>query len=148
MYLQQVSIPNTYTTETVVTDSATANKFMFPDIPYLRFRKVVGLSASGVTLTIQSSKNNLCSRNYPNSKASFVTIVDTDGNQFIQNMPVAELAPFQYSDPGSSYAYKTYNTQQTLFWRPRIVAWEKSFVYLPVAIGVASGTYQFNIFYL
>lgn len=139
------------TTELVPINSATATNFPFPDIPILRDRLIVGISASVVPLTIYTGKLNLNSLVFTASYSAFLTLVDTNGNQFVQNMPTVELNPVGAITVTLAPALTNYARRSTngmMFFRPRYVAWEKCYVYFPTPPGTANATLQFTIFYL
>lgn len=122
----------------------------FPDQPYLRNRKIVGITAVG-QLQMDGTATNICA-NYGtlDTHPVFVTLVNNNNEQFIQNLPLAEL-----------YAVKQYNNAQIegttpvnmngiLLFQATDIIWPKSYLLFPNGISITVGTPLtaiFNVYY-
>ena len=82
----------------------------------------------------------------------FITLQDIHGNQFIQNMPVLELNPFNLnSNGGATVGISKYNIDGILSFAPREIVWTKSFLSVPTAAFTTPSAndrgFQFSIFF-
>lgn len=149
MIIRNNAVLNSFTSEIIPSNSAVGNQFNFPDIPFLRTRKISGIAASQSGFGVTSGKTNLNLAASLTLYPSFLTLVDIEGNQFIQNMPIAELIAIGYRDSTAVLANQifTNNVNGLCNFKERVVVWTKSYIYFPTATGVANACIQFNIFY-
>lgn len=149
MNINKYCISKSYTVEIIPSNSAVGNQYNFPDIPYLRNKFIVGVAASQNFVGVTSGKLNLNLYAGVSLYPSFLTLADTEGKQFIQNMPIAELIVAVTRDSTALVANQVYtnNVNGINLFKPRNVAWTKSYVFFPTATGVANACLQFNIFY-
>ena len=153
MQLIQKDLLKTYTLEITPTAIGQTN-FTFPDIPFLRNKISYGIDTSINSYMITSGKVNLFSQStFVGSTAGFITMVDSQNNQFIQNMPLIELQSLQYqflySDGTTTNIVNfPYNTNGTMIFSERIVQWNKCTMYFPTSpISILSSGFQFKIYY-
>jgi hypothetical protein len=152
MILNKFSVKKVFTLEVIPTASATQTTWQFPDIPFLREKYITGISLSTNSYGVTSGKSNL-GLGIPVNTAysSFLTLVDNTGKQFIQNMPLDELAAQSYiknndSSSVNNYIY-SYNTNGLMVFKPVNIVWTKCFIYFPVATGLSNYCCQFNVYY-
>lgn len=131
--------------------SSTATTFNFPDIPYLRNKKITGIEMSQNRRSLNTDARNITQFGpiVPSANAIFFTFVDIKGTNFIQNLPIIELQPtckLQYTAP--SDAISPNNTNGLFEIISREIVFPKSSIYLPYTIGV-NGPFclLLNIFY-
>lgn len=151
MQLIQRDLLRTYTLEILPTKASQTN-FTFPDIPFLRNKISYGIDCSLNSKMITSGKTNAFStEDFFKTYAGFITLVDSQNNQFVQNMPWCELMALQYQyivggGIPSAINYP-YNSNGTMIFSERIVQWNKCALNLPApAIDLSSG-FQFTIYY-
>jgi len=153
MILNNYGIKNSYTVEIIPAASDTAQTWMFPDVPFLRTKPITGIILSPTQKSINSGLTNFGYNVYTSYgyNSSFLTLQDDKGKQFIQNMPLRELLITQEIYVSSSTSSNNYfyggNTDGIKYIDPRIIVWTKSFVYLPVATGIANLSLQFTVLY-
>lgn len=126
------------------------SQISFPDQPYLRNRKIVGMTAVG-QLQMDGTATNICATyGALDTHPVFVTLVNNNNEQFIQNLPLAEL-----------YAVKQYNNAQIegttpvnmngiLLFQATDIIWPKSYLLFPNGITWPAGTPLtaiFNVYY-
>ena len=140
MLINKNAISNTYTVEVSIPTGTTSLQFFFPDIPYLRDKMITGFSASSALFGVSTGLQNIS----PSAGGlnMFITLATSNGDQFIQNIPVVEL----HTIFGGSTFY--INTNSIMGIAPRNVVWTKSFIYFPAAGFTTNTVAQFNIFYL
>lgn len=137
-------ILKSYTLEIAPTASGTLNIWNFPDIPFLRNKKAFGIEATINSKGVTTGKTNLFSQ--PTfTDAGFITLVDVDGIQFVQQMPLIELRSGWYLDVAANISLP-HNTNAMPVFSPRFVQWNKCSVYFPVAQSTAN-CLQFTIYY-
>jgi len=150
MQLIQRDLLRTYTLEIVPTKIGQTN-FTFPDIPFLRNKISYGIDASINSYMVTTGKLNYFSNFTPGDFAGFITLVDSQNNQFIQNMPVVELISLQYQRieaSGGAIVNQPYNTNGTTIFSERIVQWNKCTMYFPTSpITALTQGFQFSIYY-
>jgi hypothetical protein len=150
MQLIQKDLLRTYTLEIIPTAIGQTN-FTFPDIPFLRNKISYGIDNSINSYMVTSGKTNLFSQStFVGSYAGFITMVDSQNNQFIQNMPLLELQSLQYQllDQTPTIVNFPYNTNGTMIFSERIVQWNKCTLYFPTSpITTTSQGFQFTIYY-
>jgi hypothetical protein len=152
MQLIQKDLLRTYTLE--ITGIIGQTSFTFPDIPFLRNKISYGIDASVNQFMVTTGKTNLFSQTtFIGDYAGFITLIDSENIQFVQNMPVLELLALQYlyidesGTPGVQ-ANTPYNTNGTIIFKERIVQWNKCTMYFPVSpITTTSQGFQFTIYY-
>lgn len=151
MQVQNLPITRTTTIEVLIPNNTTSNQFAFPDMPYLRNRKITAITLSPGRNTIQSGRDNIgwqymagggAFSNYP----MFLTLVNDTNVQFLQNMPMLELISSQYLS-ASSPSQGDFSTNGIVAIKPQIVVWPKSFLYFPAAPTFTGYAVQFQIFY-
>lgn len=134
-----------------ITNSGVAGQqVQFPDQPYLRNKKIVSIMASGAAFSPNSSQANLF-YNFVSTSAPypcFLTFYDSDGKQFIQNMPVIDLMVINYIDSTNLANNFIYNTDGILTFNPTAIVWPKSYMYFPAGVGFSNRTACFNVYYL
>ena len=152
MQLIQKDILRTYTLE--VTGIIGQTNFTFPDIPFLRNKISYGIDASINQFMATTGRfNRFQSTAFLSSFAGFVTLIDSENNQFVQNMPVLELIALSntYIDTTGTPTQQNntpYNTNGILIFKERIVQWNKCTMYFPVSpITTATQGFQFTIYY-
>lgn len=132
-------------------NSGTATQFSFPEQPYLRGKKIVGIMASQALFGVDTGKLNICfAQNYtPSTTPCFLTFQESTGLNFIQNLPLVELNPVSYADVkiGASNVYNLNNRGGLFEIKPRVIVWTKCFLFFPVPLGVDTYCAQFQIFY-
>jgi hypothetical protein len=150
MQLIQKDLLRTYTLEIVPT-AIGQTSFTFPDIPFLRNKISYGIDNSLNSTMVTTGKTNLFSQSsFVGVTAGFITMVDSQNNQFIQNMPLIELQSLQYQllDPTPTIVNFPYNTNGTLIFSERIVQWNKCTLYFPTSpIASLTTGFQFTIYY-
>ena len=152
MTFNNLRLENSYHVAVYPNDSATNKIWQFPDIPTLRDRKVVAIQAKLSIIDVNSSKanNNLSLATQTANSYCFLTLIDTKGNAFIQNLPLAELIT-TVNQTGSSATTATGNLRNNngLFViKPTTIAWSKCFLSFPTATGTANLCSLFNVFYI
>jgi hypothetical protein len=152
MNLNNIRLENSYHVAVYPNDSANNKVWQFPDIPTLRGRKAVAIQAKINSIDVNTSKVNanvgisLALANY----ACFLTLINNDGNAFVQNIPVAQLITTVTQSGGSaSLATGTLRNVNGLFViKPTIIAWSKCFLTFPTATGTANLCSLFNVYYI
>jgi hypothetical protein len=152
MQLIQKDLLRTYTLEIIPTKIGQTN-FTFPDIPFLRNKISYGIDTSINSSMATTGKINLFSQ--PSfvinpTTPGFLTMVDSQNNQFIQNMPLMELQSlqYQYFDSTPTIVNFPYNTNGTMIFSERIVQWNKCTLYFPASpISILTTGFQFTIYY-
>lgn len=122
----------------------------FPDQPYLRNRKIVGMTAVG-QLQLDTSSTNIFS-NYANldTYPVFVTLVNTKNEQFVQNLPIAELFVVKQYINTSVQGGTPVNMNGILLFQATDVIWPKSYLLFPNGISATIGlalSAVFNVYY-
>lgn len=126
-----VMTPAAYTWEVILPSSLQVGQEVpFGDIPYLRDKKIIGVSlVDGTTTSISPTSNNVAT----SIEDSYVTLVDNQSFQFLEDVPSADLAAVKYYRPPYMFA-------------PRIVKFEQSFI--TMADNAQAGrSYVFTFFY-
>jgi len=148
MQLVKTDIVKSINVELIPVSSATALTWTFPDIPFLRGKQVLGISLSVSAVGVTSGRTNIGTLMALGTGAysCFITLVDDKSNNFIQQMPVVELSNTALIGlAGNNFV--SCNTNGILLIKPRVVVWNKCFVYFPTATGLASHCLMFNIIY-
>lgn len=128
--------------------SATTTQVNFPDIPILRNRFFIGIEAAMNSICPSSGKTNVFSQStFDGDYSSFLTLIDKDGFQFVQNMPCTELRNTNYfSFSGSTFF--AFNSNGLYLFNDRVVVWNKCSIYLPSAYASgATSSFLFNVYY-
>jgi len=152
MILNKFGIGKTYTLEVIPLNSVTQTTWQFPDIPFLREKYITGIALSTNIYGITSGKQNL-GYNIPrlNSYSSFLTLVNNNGTQFIQNMPLDELVcqSLQQNNNATvtSNFISSYNTNGLVSFKPINIVWTKCYIYFPTAPVLTNYCCQFNVYY-
>lgn len=152
MNLNNIRLENSYHVAVYPNDSATNKVWQFPDIATLRGRKVVAVQAKLNSIDVNTSKVNvnvgvaLAIANY----ACFLTLINNDGNAFVQNIPVAQLISSVYqTNTNATAATGTLRNVNGLFViKPTIIAWSKCFLTFPTAVGTSNLCSLFNVYYI
>lgn len=126
--------------------------FPFPDQPFLRNKKIVGMSISTNTYSPFTNGTNVCAELATDAgttllnNSMFLTLQDDKGNQIVQNMPILELNPYNFS---TNTIIANTNTNGYLPLNPTTIVWPKSFVSFPTAIGAdaTNRCFLFTVFY-
>ena len=139
MLINKNAISNTYTVEVTIPNGSTALQFFFPDIPYLRDKMITGIVASTSLYGVSTGLLNLCPA--AGGENMFITLATSNGDQFVQNIPVTEL---QNNLGGSA---NIVNTNGIWGIAPRNIVWTKSFIFFPIGGFTTNTVAQFNIFY-
>lgn len=150
MNLVNYRLENSYNVCVYPNDSAVNKVWQFPDIPLLRDRKTVALQLKLSSNDVSTNKSNLAGLVVGNTQPCFITLVDTNGNQFIQNLPVAELNTtlYQSSTSTTTAIGLLRNTNGIFSIYPKFVAWSKCFIQFPIATGLSNYCLIFNIYYI
>ena len=155
MILNNYGIQNSYTIEVIPSNSALSTTWMFPDVPYLRTKPVTAIMLSTSSVGVNTGLNNLGNAIMIESNSlttsGFITLVDDQGKQFIQNMPLKEListTELSISNVLSTNNYSyAYNTDGIKYIQPRIIVWTKCYIYFPVATTLSNYCIQFTALY-
>jgi len=139
--------------ELVIPDFTRLQQIPFPDQPYLRGRKIQAIHASPSQTCQQSGRKNWAYElglgtptliGFP----MYVTLVDQDNSQFVQNMPLLELLVASSAFDQSALTQGIYNTNGITVLDPRAIVWPKSFIYFPLAPTTLSGySLQLQVYY-
>lgn len=143
MQLQQVNIGYCQNVEVYPNDSANNKIWQFPDIPYLRDKPLVAIQMKLSSNGISTGKTNLGADIINSANGSLsptITLIDKNGNQFVQNMPLIDLNPIKVST-------FSYNDQGLIIFNPKFVAWSKCFIKFATATGTANACVAFSIYY-
>jgi len=155
MQLIQRDILRTYTLEIIPT-AIGQTSFTFPDIPFLRNKISYAIETSIAFQMVTTGKDNRFGQvNFTYQSAGFITLVDSDNNQFVQNMPIIELqtqynfTPSTTSPPSGTIAVATpYNTNGLTIFTERIVQWNKCSMFFNISpISALTQGFQFTIYY-
>ncbi len=138
-------VVKTFTIEIAPPASATATIWAFPDIPFLRNKKCYAIEASICANSAASGKINFFGSSTLTNPA-FLTLINKDNEEFVQNMPVVNLRNSENFNLVGNFI--PYNTNGLTPFKPRIVQWSKSSVFFPTATGVANLSIQFIIYYI
>ena len=152
MILNKLGVGKTYTLEVQPLNSATQTTWQFPDIPFLREKYITGIALSINAYGVTSGKNNIGYVIPQNTMfSSFLTLVNNDGIQFIQNMPLDELVCQSYQQnnnvTSSNNYLNSYNTNGLISFKPVNIVWTKSYIYFPVVTSLSNYCCQFNVYY-
>jgi hypothetical protein len=139
MLINKNAVNNTYTVEVRIPTGTTSLQFFFPDVPYLRDKLITGLVASTSLYGVSTGLINLCPA--AGGENMFITLATSNGDQFVQNIPVTEL---QNNLGGSA---NIVNTNGIWGIAPRNIVWTKSFIFFPIGGFTTNTVAQFNIFY-
>lgn len=140
--------------ELVIPDNTRLQQIPFPDQPYLRNKQIQAFHASPSQVCAASGRKNW-GYDLGIGTASIValpvylTLVDENNAQFVQNMPVLETLAAKSDYDTASTAIGIYNTNGIPVMEPRTIVWPKSFVYFPVAPTAISGySLQLQVYYV
>jgi hypothetical protein len=143
MQLQSVNLGYCQNVEVYPSNSAANLVWQFPDLPYLRDKYILSiqmkLSSNGITTSKTNLGINIIDSTY-SSYSPYLTLVDIDGNQFIQNMPLNETNPIKVST-------FSYNDNGLIIFSPKRIAWSKCFIKFATATGVSNACVAFSIYY-
>jgi len=144
MQLQPVNLGYCQNVEVYPNDSANNKVWQFPDLPYLRDKYLLSiqmkLSSNGITTSKTNLGISIIDSATGGSWSPTITLVDIDGNSFIQNMPLNELNPIKVST-------FSYNDQGLVIFSPKRVAWSKCFIKFATATAVSNACVAFSIYY-
>jgi hypothetical protein len=153
MFLNNISISDSITIDFAAT-TANTQQFTFPDIPYLRDKKVFCIAVNTSPLGVDTGLSNYgasLTTGIIASRSSFLTLYDNEGNQFIQDLPLQELIVnqtfFSATTPTRLTGESQYSKNGFFIFRPRIVQWTKCSVYFPIPTPTSNFCFQFDIFY-
>jgi len=154
MYLNNVSVSDFITVDFAGINTTTTQQFTFPDIPYLRNRKVYAIALNTSPYGVDSGLSNIgygLALNTISNSSSFLTLYDQNGDQFIQDLPLQELICnrtfLSASTPDRLQLQSKFQANGLTVFTPRIIQWTKCSIYFPVALGVGNLSFQFDIFY-
>lgn len=152
MNLNNIRLENSYHVAVSPNDSAINKIWQFPDIPTLRDRKVVAIQAKLSSTDVNSSKSNYnlsISRQSANSSC-YLTLIDTKGNAFIQNLPLVELVTTytQFAATLADTVGNMRNVTGLFVIKPTTIAFSKCFLSFPTASGTANLCSLFNVYYI
>jgi len=154
MFLNSVSVADCMTVDFAAVSSATTQQFTFPDIPYLRNKKVYSIALNCSLYGAESGLSNigyLIASGSLTNRSAFLTLYDNTGEQFFQDIPLQELIANSAFVSGSApdrLVSQTISQKNGLtIFAPRIIQWTKCSIYFPVAMGIANLCFQFDIFY-
>lgn len=152
MNLNNIRLENSYHVAVYPNDSANNKVWQFPDIPTLRDKKCVAIQAKISPVDVNTSKfnNNVYVVNAVANSNCFVTLIDTKGNAFIQNLPLAELntTAFQQSTTTTTAIGYLKNINGLFVIKPTVIAWSKCFLSFPTATGTSNLCSLFNVYYI
>ena len=127
-------------------DSTIQTTFPFPDVPFLRHKKITGISLSVARKCLTSGKTNLSDFVLDSTSANycsvFATFVDNNGTQFLQNIPLVEFCPVGYSNSNISVGGNlNYTQSRDGFFQlaPRAINFPKSYIFAPNNIPAGYG---------
>jgi hypothetical protein len=155
MFLNNTSISDSITVDFPILNPTTTQQYTFPDIPYLREKKVFAIALNTSVFGVDTGLNNIglslaLGTGFAN-KSAFLTLYDNKGDQFIQDIPLQELIANKtfYSAPGPDrlVAESIGSKNGLMIFRPRIIQWTKCSIYFPVAPTTMNLCFQFDIFY-
>lgn len=126
--------------------------FPFPDQPFLRDKKIVGMAISVNTFSPFTNATNVCKELATNAGTTllnnslYLTLQDNKGNQIVQNLPILELNPYTWNSAG---AQSNTNSNGYLALNPATIVWPKSFLSCPTSIGAdaTNRCFLFTVFY-
>jgi hypothetical protein len=154
MFLNNINVSDFITVDFSGINTTTTQQFTFPDIPYLRNRKVYAIALNTSPYGVDSGLSNVgfgLAFNTIANSSSFLTLYDKNGDQFIQDLPLQELicnrAFFTNTAPDRIQFQTKFQTNGLTVFTPRIIQWTKCSIYFPVALGVGNVSFQFDIFY-
>lgn len=152
MNLNNIRLENSYHVAVYPNDSANNKVWQFPDIPTLRDKRCVAIQAKVSAIDVNTSRinNNVNVVNAVANSICFVTLIDTRGNAFIQNLPLAELntTAFQQSTTTTTAIGYLKNINGLFVIKPTVIAWSKCFLSFPTATGTANLCSLFNVYYI
>lgn len=152
MNLNNIRLENSYHVAVYPNDSANNKVWQFPDIPTLRDKKCIAIQAKVSLSDVNTGKinNNINAVNAVANTTCFVTLIDTRGNAFIQNLPLAELNTTSYAtNATTTNAIGNLKNVNGLFViKPTVIAWSKCFISFPTATGTANLCSLFNVYYI
>jgi hypothetical protein len=129
------------------------SQISFPDQPYLRNRKIVGMTAVGQVQLDGAAGNIFLTYNHLDTNPVFVTLVNNKNEQFIQNLPLAELYAVKQYQNTSAEGVTPVNMNGILLFQGTDVIWPKSYLLFPNGINISFGaagtalTAIFNVYY-
>jgi hypothetical protein len=155
MFLNNISISDSITVDFPILNPTTTQQYTFPDIPYLREKKVFAIALNTSAFGVDTGLNNiglsLALGTGAVSKSSFLTLYDHSGNQFIQDIPLQELIAnktfYSATAPDRLVAESIGSKNGLMIFRPRIIQWTKCSIYFPVVPTTTGLCFQFDIFY-
>lgn len=126
--------------------------FNFPDQPFLRDKKIVGMSISANTFSPFTNASNVCAELATDAgttllnNSMFLTLQNSRGNQIVQNLPILELNPYGFK---SNVTIGNTNSNGYLPLKPDTIVWPKSYVSFPSAVGSQAfdRCFLFTVFY-
>lgn len=154
MFLNNVSVGDCITVDFAAFSSATTQQFTFPDIPYLRDKKVYSIALNCSLYGVETGLTNIgyiVASGSLTNRSAFLTLYDNTGEQFFQDIPLQELIPnttFVAATAPDRLVSQTIGQKNGLtIFAPRIIQWTKCSIYFPVAMGISNLCFQFDIFY-
>jgi hypothetical protein len=158
MFLNNINVSDFITVDFAGINTTTTQQFTFPDIPYLRDKKVFCIALNTATLGVDTGLSNvgwLMSDSGTGTglvnRSAFLTLYDNFGNQFIQNLPLQELiSTSRFTNaisPNRLLNQSTYQRNGLTIFAPRIIQWTKCNIYFPLAMNSPNLCFQFDIFY-
>ena len=154
MFLNNISISDSITVDFTGITNGLTQQFTFPDIPYLRDKKVFAIALNTARFGVDSgltTLGNQLSSGIITDRSSFLTLYDESGDQFIKDLPLQELIcsrTFRTNTIPDRLEYQTVFQQNGLtVFTPRIIQWTKCTIYFPDPSNVVNLSFQFDIFY-
>lgn len=127
-------------------DSTTQTTFPFPDVPFLRHKKITGICLSMSQICPTNGKSNITpvitDINNPDFRSVFATFVDNNGIQFLQNIPLVEFCPIGYENSNISIGgNENFISNKDGFFKlaPRAINFPKSYIFIPAGIPAGYG---------
>lgn len=154
MFLNNVSISDSYTVDFAGINTATTQQFTFPDIPDLRNQKVFCIALNTALYGVETGLSNvgyLIASGSLTNRSAFLTLYDNSGEQFIQDIPLQELIPngcfISGTAPDRLVSQTIFQRNGLTIFTPRIIQWTKCSIYFPVPMAIANLCFQFDIYY-
>lgn len=154
MFLNNISISDSITVDFPILNPTTTQQYTFPDIPYLREKKVFAIALNTSAFGVDTGLNNIglsMALGMMVNKSAFLTLYDNKGDQFIQDIPLQELIAnktfYSATAPDRLVVESIGSKNGLMIFRPRIVQWTKCSIYFPVVPTTTNLCFQFDIFY-
>lgn len=131
-------------------DSSTQTTFPFPDVPFLRHKKITGIALSLSRKCLNTGANNITTRILDSTdgyfRSVFATFVDNNGTQFLQNIPIVEFSSINYQSITANQLYIN-NTDGFFEIAPRQINFPKSYIFIPESWPLPNSGLVMQFFY-